>query len=225
MQENGENSSDAVDPSEVDATQAQEGENNPENNETTSGAANQENGQGSNQENTQESNQENNGKINSKQTSSEAMGGPEESTQVGEKTQEEQDVDYVKQNSNIIWPLRGVITSRYGSRTPTAIVSANHRGLDIAGNTGDTIISAMDGTVVLASGTGDYGNHIQIENGEITTLYAHCSELLVQKGATVKQGDIIAKVGQTGRATGPHLHFEIRRDGRFINPEQILGSL
>ena len=153
------------------------------------------------------------------------MGGPEESTQVGEKTQEEQDVDYVKQNSNIIWPLRGVITSRYGSRTPTAIVSTNHRGLDIAGNTGDTIISAMDGTVVLASGTGDYGNHIQIENGEITTLYAHCSELLVQEGATVKQGDIIAKVGQTGRATGPHLHFEIRRDGRFINPEQILGSL
>ena len=68
------------------------------------------------------------------------MGGPEESTQVGEKTQEDHDVDYVKQNSNIIWPLRGVITSRYGSRTPTAIVSANHRGLDIAGNKGDTII-------------------------------------------------------------------------------------
>lgn len=154
-----------------------------------------------------------------------AVGGADETQQEEEKSQEEQDIEYVKQNVNIIWPIKGVITSRFGNRTPTEIVTANHKGLDIAGNMGDNIVSAMDGTVVQYSEEGDYGKHLRIQSGEILTLYAHCSELLVQEGGTVKQGDVIAKVGATGRATGPHLHFEIRRDDRFINPELILGSL
>lgn len=154
-----------------------------------------------------------------------AVGGADEAQQEEEKSQEEQDIEYVKQNVSIIWPIKGVITSRFGNRTPTEIVTANHKGLDIAGNTGDNIVSAMEGTVVQYSEEGDYGKHLRIQNGEVLTLYAHCSELLVQEGSTVKQGDVIAKVGATGRATGPHLHFEIRRDDRFINPELILGSL
>lgn len=154
-----------------------------------------------------------------------AVGGADETQQEEEKSQEEQDIEYVKQNVSIIWPIKGVITSRFGNRTPTEIVTANHKGLDIAGNMGDNIVSAMDGTVVQYSKEGDYGKHLRIQNGEVLTLYAHCSELLVQEGSTVKQGDVIAKVGATGRATGPHLHFEIRRDDRFINPELILGSL
>lgn len=154
-----------------------------------------------------------------------AVGGADETQPEEEKSQEEQDIDYVKQNVSIIWPIKGVITSRFGNRTPTEIVTANHKGLDIAGNTGDNIVSAMDGTVVQYSEEGDYGKHLRIQNGEVLTLYAHCSELLVQEGSTVKRGDVIAKVGATGRATGPHLHFEIRRDDRFINPELILGSL
>lgn len=154
-----------------------------------------------------------------------AVGGADETQQEEEKSQEEQDIEYVKQNVNIIWPIKGVITSRFGNRTPTEIVTANHKGLDIAGNMGDNIVSAMDGTVVQYSEEGDYGKHLRIQSGEVLTLYAHCSELLVQEGSTVKQGDVIAKVGATGRATGPHLHFEIRRDDRFINPELILGSL
>lgn len=154
-----------------------------------------------------------------------AVGGADETQPEEEKSQEEQDIDYVKHNVSIIWPIKGVITSRFGNRTPTEIVTANHKGLDIAGNTGDNIVSAMDGTVVQYSEEGDYGKHLRIQNGEVLTLYAHCSELLVQEGSTVKQGDVIAKVGATGRATGPHLHFEIRRDDRFINPELILGSL
>lgn len=154
-----------------------------------------------------------------------AVGGADETQQEEEKSQEEQDIEYVKQNVSIIWPIKGVITSRFGNRTPTEIVTANHKGLDIAGNMGDNIVSAMDGTVVQYSEEGDYGKHLRIQNGEVLTLYAHCSELLVQEGSTVKQGDVIAKVGATGRATGPHLHFEIRRDDRFINPELILGSL
>ena len=187
-------------------------------------------------ENTNEANNENvdNSEISQNDASTEvtnndttqlAVGGAGETQQEEEKSQEEQDIEYVKQNVNIIWPIKGVITSRFGNRTPTEIVTANHKGLDIAGNMGDNIVSAMDGTVVQYSEEGDYGKHLRIQSGEVLTLYAHCSELLVQEGSTVKQGDVIAKVGATGRATGPHLHFEIRRDDRFINPELILGSL
>lgn len=187
-------------------------------------------------ENTNEANNENvdNSEISQNDASTEvtnndttqlAVGGADETQQEEEKSQEEQDIEYVKQNVNIIWPIKGVITSRFGNRTPTEIVTANHKGLDIAGNMGDNIVSAMDGTVVQYSEEGDYGKHLRIQSGEVLTLYAHCSELLVQEGSTVKQGDVIAKVGATGRATGPHLHFEIRRDDRFINPELILGSL
>ena len=187
-------------------------------------------------ENTSEANNENvdNSEISQNDASTEvtnndttqlAVGGADETQQEEEKSQEEQDIEYVKQNVSIIWPIKGVITSRFGNRTPTEIVTANHKGLDIAGNMGDNIVSAMDGTVVQYSEEGDYGKHLRIQSGEVLTLYAHCSELLVQEGSTVKQGDVIAKVGATGRATGPHLHFEIRRDDRFINPELILGSL
>lgn len=163
--------------------------------------------------------------VTNNDTTQPAVGGADETQQEEEKSQEEQDIEYVKQNVSIIWPIKGVITSRFGNRTPTEIVTANHKGLDIAGNMGDNIVSAMDGTVVQYSEEGDYGKHLRIQSGEVLTLYAHCSELLVQEGSTVKQGDVIAKVGATGRATGPHLHFEIRRDDRFINPELILGSL
>lgn len=195
-----------------------------------------ENSNAESSENTSEANNENvdNSEISQNDASTEvtnndttqlAVGGADETQQEEEKSQEEQDIEYVKQNVNIIWPIKGVITSRFGNRTPTEIVTANHKGLDIAGNTGDNIVSAMDGTVVQYSEEGDYGKHLRIQSGEVLTLYAHCSELLVQEGSTVKQGDVIAKVGATGRATGPHLHFEIRRDDRFINPELILGSL
>lgn len=195
-----------------------------------------ENSNAESSENTSEANNENvdNSEISQNDASTEvtnndttqpAVGGADETQQEEEKSQEEQDIEYVKQNVSIIWPIKGVITSRFGNRTPTEIVTANHKGLDIAGNMGDNIVSAMDGTVVQYSKEGDYGKHLRIQNGEVLTLYAHCSELLVQEGSTVKQGDVIAKVGATGRATGPHLHFEIRRDDRFINPELIFGSL
>lgn len=160
-----------------------------------------------------------------KNQNAEPIGGAEEIAVEETKTQEEQDIDYVKQNINIIWPLTGVITSKFGSRTATEIVTANHYGIDIAGNTGTSIVSAIDGTVTQNSSEGDYGKHLRIENGEIMTLYAHCSKLLVNEGDSVKQGQIIAEVGSTGRATGPHLHFEIRRENRFINPESILESM
>ena len=90
-----------------------------------------------------------------KNQNAEPIGGAEEIAVEETKTQEEQDVDYVKQNINIIWPLTGVITSKFGSRTATEIVTANHYGIDIAGNTGTSIVSAIDGTVTQISSEGD----------------------------------------------------------------------
>ena len=143
-------------------------------------------------------------------------------TDTTKKSQMELDAEYIKKNYNLILPLKGTVTSRYGAREATEVVSANHQGIDIGANTGTIITAAMDGTVTLASEEGEYGKHIDITNGEILTRYAHCSELLVKEGQKVKKGQKIAKVGQTGRATGPHLHFEIRRDNRVVNPEYVL---
>ena len=138
------------------------------------------------------------------------------------KTQEELDIDFIKNNYNIIWPLKGTITSKFGSRTPTDIVSSNHKGIDIGADIGTEIKAAMDGIVVAASSQGDYGKYIQIKNNSVSTLYAHCSKLYTIEGAYIKQGEKIAEVGSTGKATGPHLHFEIRIDDRAIDPELIL---
>ena len=137
--------------------------------------------------------------------------------------QMEEDANFVKQNYSLIEPLSGTITSRFGLRNPTTpTVPKYHTGLDIAANTGTVIIAAMDGTVELASSEGDYGNHLKIVNGEVMTLYAHCNTLYVKEGEEIKQGQQIAEVGATGNVTGAHLHFEIRRNNRYINPEYVL---
>lgn len=137
-------------------------------------------------------------------------------------SQDEQDIAYIKNNVSIIVPLQGTVTSSYGPRTPTDIISANHVGVDIGANQGTEIIAAMEGTVELVSSYGDYGNHLKITNGEVSTLYAHCSVICVNQGDYVTQGQKIAEVGNTGRTTGPHLHFEISREGRTVNPESII---
>lgn len=139
-----------------------------------------------------------------------------------QKSQMEIDAQYVKDNYKIALPLKGTITSRFGPRTPSSIISANHAGIDIGVNEGTKIVSAMDGKVIISSSQGDYGNHIKIVSGNVTTLYAHCKTLFVKEGDEIKQGMEIAEVGQTGRATGPHLHFEIRVDDRLVNPEYVL---
>ena len=155
-------------------------------------------------------------------------GGKEENTQVEanvsneNKSQMEIDAEFLKANYSFINPVKGTVTSRYGAREPTDIISANHYGIDIGANMGTEIVASTDGTVEQVSEEGEYGKHIKIRNGEAVTLYAHCSELLVKEGQKVKQGEKIALVGDTGKATGPHLHFEIRRNNNIINPEYIL---
>lgn len=138
------------------------------------------------------------------------------------KTQMQKDADYIKANFKLSLPLKGLVTSRYGKREATEIVSENHYGIDIGVNEGTTVYAAMEGKVSLVSNEGEYGTHVKIENKDVTTIYAHCSKILVKQGATVKKGQKIALSGNTGRTTGPHLHFEIRRENRTVDPELIL---
>ena len=137
-------------------------------------------------------------------------------------SQMEIDAKYIKDNYNLDIPLQGTVTSRFGIRTPNNIVSANHAGIDIGANEGTKIVAAMDGEATLVSQEGDYGNHIKITNGNVTTLYAHCKSLYINQGDKISKGMEIAEVGSTGRATGPHLHFEIRAYDRLVNPEYVL---
>lgn len=137
-------------------------------------------------------------------------------------SQMEIDANYIKENYNFTLPLKGTISSRYGARTPTEIVSANHAGIDIAVNAGTKFVAAMEGEVTFVSSEGGYGNHVYIQNGDVTTIYAHCQTIYVKQGDKIAQGEQIGEVGSTGNATGPHLHFEVRRENRVVNPEYIM---
>lgn len=140
-----------------------------------------------------------------------------------ELTQMEIDANNIKSNYSFILPLKGTITSRFGPRTPTEIVSANHAGIDIAANSGTVFIAAMEGKVTCVSSEGGYGNHVYIKKDDVTTLYAHCKTIYVKEGDVISQGQQIGEVGETGNATGPHLHFEVRKEDRVVNPEYILA--
>lgn len=134
--------------------------------------------------------------------------------------------EYIKSKCDFIKPILGKVTSRYGNRTSKyKNVSKNHTGIDIAASIGTDIVSSIDGKVIEVSNEGNYGKHIKIASNideEISILYAHCSEILVEKGDTVKQSQVVAKVGNTGNTTGAHLHFEIRYKNEYINPDKIL---
>lgn len=133
------------------------------------------------------------------------------------------DSEYIKAKYSFIKPIEGIVSSEFGLRNvDNPIVSKNHSGIDIAANMGTIIKAAMEGTVTISSTLGDYGHHIKITNGDVSTLYAHCSKLYVKEGETIKQGQEIAEVGTTGKSTGPHLHFEIMRGTTYINPRDIL---
>lgn len=116
----------------------------------------------------------------------------------------------------------GRISSRFGSRE--SIRSHAHKGIDVAATTGTPIVACADGTVTYSSyNDGGYGNLVIIDHGNgVESYYGHCSKLLVSAGQVVKAGDLIAKVGSTGRSTGSHLHFEIRINGSQVNPQKYL---
>lgn len=117
-----------------------------------------------------------------------------------------------------IWPARGRLTSRFGWRR-----WRHHDGIDIAAPYGTPVTAARDGVVVFAGWYHAYGKAIIVDHGSgLQTLYGHNSKLLVRSGQRVAKGELIAKVGSTGRSTGPHLHFEVRINGRPVNPIKYL---
>ena len=112
------------------------------------------------------------------------------------------------------------LTSDFGMRThPVLGGRRSHKGVDLAAPTGTPIYATADGYVSKAEWFSSYGKYVSIEHGaNLQTRFAHMSGITVKAGTRVKKGDIIGYVGSTGRSTGPHLHYEVRIDGRAVNP-------
>jgi murein DD-endopeptidase MepM/ murein hydrolase activator NlpD len=123
-----------------------------------------------------------------------------------------------KPHSKFAWPMKGVVTSPFGKRW-----GRMHEGIDIGAPKGTPVYASAAGKVIFAGNRGAYGKVIIIQHpGNWFTVYAHNSKIVVSQGETVKQGQLISKEGQTGRATGPHLHFEIRKGAKPLNPLSFL---
>lgn len=153
-----------------------------------------------------------------------AIGGGNEVEETKEEIIEnnENDSEKVKNNYDLTRPISGTVTSRFGTRESTnKKINGYHTGTDIAVNSGTEILAANSGEVILVSSEGDYGKHLKIQDGDLITLYAHCSKILVKEGQKVNKGEKIALVGSTGNSTGPHLHFEVRYQNRYVNPQEI----
>ncbi|MGG7178674.1 murein hydrolase activator EnvC family protein [Clostridium paraputrificum] len=119
-----------------------------------------------------------------------------------------------------IWPASGPISSKYGKRVhPITGANGFHTGIDIAAGSGAPIVASKSGTVAFSGVQSGYGNVVIIDHGGgVQTLYAHASALFVSKGQKVSRGQKIAAVGSTGNSTGPHLHFEVRINGKHTDP-------
>lgn len=123
-----------------------------------------------------------------------------------------------------IWPARGWVTSDFGTRLdPYTAHSVMHRGLDIANRDGSPVFAPADGVVVFAGTEGGYGKLLVVDHGYgVKTRFGHLSELTTKVGQKVKRGEQIAAMGNTGRSTGPHLHYEVRVNGIPENPRKFI---
>jgi len=124
-------------------------------------------------------------------------------------------------------PIRNTyITSGFGGRAdPFNGGAANHKGIDFHASVGDPVMAVADGVVSYAGVRGGYGNVVEVDHGNgYVTRYAHNSRLTVKVGDLVRAGSQVAKAGSTGRSTGAHVHFEVWKDGRVMNPRKFLGD-
>ena len=135
-----------------------------------------------------------------------------------------QDQQSLLDSTPSIWPVKGWITSGFGTRkSPFTGKRTMHSGLDIATKSGTPIIAPANGIVSFAGKKGSFGNVLVIDHGNgYSTFYGHCSKLLKNVGDKVKRGDTVAKVGNTGRSTGSHLHYEVRVNSVAENPEKYI---
>ena len=123
-----------------------------------------------------------------------------------------------------LWPVSGYLTSCFGNRlSPIDGFRESHQGMDIAGPAGSSVRATADGIVKLAGWAGGYGNVVVIDHGlGYSTRYGHNRQVLVKTGDQIKRGQVIALMGQTGKATGPHCHYEVWYNGRAMNPARFL---
>ena len=147
-----------------------------------------------------------------------------------EQVQNQANVGNVGGSEGFVWPVpcSTRVTSRFGYRSdPFTGEQAYHSGIDIDGfnNAGQPIIAAASGTVITASYDGGYGNYVIIDHGSTSTVYAHCSGLAVSQGEYVNQGQTIGYLGDTGRATGVHLHFEVYVGDSRVDPTQYFSGI
>ncbi len=121
---------------------------------------------------------------------------------------------------------KGLLSSKFGKRIdPFTGKIELHKGIDIAGKVGSDVLATGDGVVIWSGSRAGYGNLVEIDHGTgIITRYGHNMALLVKVGDTVHKGQPIALMGSTGRSTGPHVHIEVLRDGKQVNPSQYLSS-
>ncbi len=125
------------------------------------------------------------------------------------------------------WPLSSQrISSVFGWRKhPLSGRDQFHRGLDLPANAGTAIRASLSGRVIRSEYQDGYGNLVELDHGHgFSTLYAHNQVNLVEVGAWVKRGSPLARVGSSGQVTGSHLHFEVKREGRYLDPQRFLGS-
>lgn len=125
-----------------------------------------------------------------------------------------------------VLPVKGTLTSAFGERlSPTTGEPGFHYGVDIAADEGTPIAAFADGTVRQVAES-DYGKYLIVDHADgFSTLYAHCSSISAAEGDKVKRGEEIARVGQTGNATGPHLHLELWKNGAALDPADYLTEL
>ncbi len=123
-----------------------------------------------------------------------------------------------------IWPVNGIFISDFGARIdPFTGAVRYHKGIDLAAVTGTPIYAPADGTVSFCGWSGGWGLNLVVKHSDsISTRYAHCSAIEVAVGQSVQRGDLIARIGTTGRSVGPHLHYEVLRNGVQIDPEDFI---
>jgi murein DD-endopeptidase MepM/ murein hydrolase activator NlpD len=123
-----------------------------------------------------------------------------------------------------VWPVHGSVNSGFGIRPdPFTGQPAFHEGIDISSVRSEPVLATADGVVLRSGWAGEYGKAIEVQHGQhYTTLYGHLEQTLVEEGQQVHRGDRVGLVGSTGRSTAPHLHYEVRVDGRAVNPLEFI---